>query len=609
SGDWKSIPDLFRVLHISETFYDTPEFQTVAKEKMMSSVKSGDWKSIPDLFRVLHIPESFYEDPELQDVARIGYFKKINAKEMDEAERLKELFHLKNRALDIVVRDFGEFATIDLYHEIQGILDGETITEDMAKLGVKHTGEPGVNEMVRGFRGVERLLLDNGDEEVIFESVFARRYLMGQIGFKGAQWGNKSEAGFDELVEQYRGRKAFSPPLPEFYKKSGVVRIAKIDKQEQMNFQFTEAELRRYSISLNALRSAHQRYSADHQVGIKPTDVEGGLFDLQKKMSETRDQMLEQFRSDLDSVQSSDLPEKRKEFAKIGIEQKKARLEAIDLFSIENPQTLFSQLYEFSEFYEPLREIVLYFSLHLNPTYREKDLSKISETNPTLDDLSWMVKFVDHITNQETFHQYFTDKGAAKQFNQLFNISAVEQSIARIQNQKKKGMIPFEFVPTRNLLTELSGHIADACWASKYKSIVEEFPNMISLTMVQNPESEQHLRYVGSAMLIETTSKTGQKLLVIRGLNPKENIINQLDVKDFYESVVTYLQSIAQKLKRKLAIVIDGKRGGSSTNRPVLYTYLAQKRKKLRPVVLKSEKDTTFNNYNIVHDTYFVETV
>jgi hypothetical protein len=160
-------------------------------------------------------------------------------------------------------------------------------------------------------------------------------------------------------------------------------------------------------------------------------------------------------------------------------------------------------------------------------------------------------------------------------------------------------------VPTRGALLEFSGQIGDACWASKYDCIAAKFPNFTAVTMVEKPGTESE-KLAGSALLIETVSDTGTPLLVIRGLNPLETVINKLQVEDFYEKFTTWANEQAVKMGRTLAIVIDNHSGGSSTNRPVLFQYLAKKTKVLKKVTLANEPITEFNGYDIRTETYLV---
>jgi hypothetical protein len=240
-----------------------------------------------------------------------------------------------------------------------------------------------------------------------------------------------------------------------------------------------------------------------------------------------------------------------------------------------------------------------------NKRYREPASDITCKEKPQFDDVGWMINFIDHIVNEETWSKYFTDQKATKAFRKIININALNEEFSRAQNQESSNTVSLEFIPTRGLLMEFSGHIADACWASKYDSIAESFPNIVAVTMVQNKGTKNE-RLAGSCMLIETETVDGTPLLVIRGLNPIQNVINAISTNDFFEKFTNYLQTIAKKQERELAIVIDNNSGGSATNRPVLFQLLAGKKESLKRAQLSSAEDTTFNGYDVTNNTYFV---
>jgi hypothetical protein len=153
---------------------------------------------------------------------------------------------------------------------------------------------------------------------------------------------------------------------------------------------------------------------------------------------------------------------------------------------------------------------------------------------------------------------------------------------------------------------EVSGSLADACWQDRNEDLIAlEHPNFTSVTFVQNPETKDE-RIAGACLLIESEAlEGGQPLLVIRGLNPLENVINRLSVEDFYQKFTEYCEGIAERGGRKLAIVIDDHSGGSATNRPALFQYLS--RLELRKVMLKFNQDTEFNGYVIANKTFLVD--
>lgn len=165
-----------------------------------------------------------------------------------------------------------------------------------------------------------------------------------------------------------------------------------------------------------------------------------------------------------------------------------------------------------------------------------------------------------------------------------------------------------QFVPVRGLLMEASGHIADTCWAEKM-NITKDHPNMDAVIFVQKDAKENSPSnnvLAGACMLIRTnSSKKGVPLLIIRGLNPSQSLLNKVNIHDFYEQLTDYVEGIAQDEGRRVAVVIDSKVGRATTNRPEVFAMLTAQQTELNPVTVP-KNDTTFNGYDISHHTYFV---
>ena len=101
-------------------------------------------------------------------------------------------------------------------------------------------------------------------------------------------------------------------------------------------------------------------------------------------------------------------------------------------------------------------------------------------------------------------------------------------------------------------------------------------------------------------------SVEGEQLLIIRGLNPLQNLINKMDAAAFYDEVTGWAKEKAAAAGRRAAIVIDWHSGGSGTNRPALYEFLSTKRDSLQRVTNLNPKDTVFNGYGITTDAYYL---
>ena len=112
-------------------------------------------------------------------------------------------------------------------------------------------------------------------------------------------------------------------------------------------------------------------------------------------------------------------------------------------------------------------------------------------------------------------------------------------------------------------------------------TIVNRFPYVLALTFCSRFLSDRHY--------------------------PRENFIRQVKVENYYNQLISYLKVIARRRGRKLAIVIDGRAGSAATNRPQIFDHLISKRRRMRKVKLRSDKDTNFNNYDIRDSVYLVD--
>lgn len=514
------------------------------------------------------------------------------------AVELNAVFDRPHKELRQLEEIFGEFVTSEIYqvfHAIQG--DGVynvNQRQELEKLGVRSTGPVGISELKRAFQDFRHSLVgpQGLNAELLLTSPMVLQYFKGLVRFETSQWGSHADVSFRTTIETYQKKKEALRLLPEELVASEVIRVKKIDSEAQEAYQPTEdakARLLTFAASIE-----------------KALQLRGNVEELQKLfigMREKRDVLIAALKEKFVGQEN--------EKARAALERRIQDLHAVDFDQLTAPQKMFSVLASHGDvFAQDLRALVFWASLNVRPEQeldaREK-IATIKRGSHPVDTFSWAVDFIDHITNKEVLRQYFTDKQAAEAFKKLLNVKALEEELVRAQKQGTKGTAPFMFVPQRNLLTEFSGHIADACWASKYDSMLEQFPNFSSMLIVSNPEDPRTMRFAGAAMLIETNAADGTPLLVIRGLNPQQNVINSLQPKDFLDQVFAYLRPLAEKMGRKLAIVIDDHSGGSGTNRPVLFTHLSWRKARMQPVRLASSQDTSFNNYNITNVTYLAD--
>lgn len=484
----------------------------------------------------------------------------------------------------------GDQLTPGAYNTVSALKDGSITKDELRALGVTKTGEIGINQLRQQLTKFKsEMLHPDFNASALEDSDFYRQYYRAYIRYTESEWGDKDEQSFEQIVRTHNRLKQAGRlrELPKEYVESGEVRIAKVDREKQKAFQYSEQFLSR----LGTLRESIAK-------ALELLDQKRPLSQLVERAETKRTEILQTLKDKLAQTQHPKAIENLQKRIEI--------LEGLDLRSVKNFQKNFETLSQFSELHEELRQLVFYYAFHKNRNYREPAKEVTYRDKPQFDDVRWMINFVDHIVNEETWAKYFTDDRAAKSFRKLINVNALNEEFSRAQNQASSGTASMEFIPTRGLLMEFSGHIADTCWASKYDSMAESFPNFSAVVLVQN-RGTKHERLAGAGMLIETTAQDGTPLLVIRGLNPIENVINSLNVEDFYRKFTDYIAQIAEKTGRQIAIVIDDHSGGSASNRPALFQLLSEKKIALQKVKLASEEDTTFNGYNIVDCTYKVK--
>jgi hypothetical protein len=528
-----------------------------------------------------------------QETIQLAFQQAVDWSSVNKFKSLLALNELSEKPIDPLLMKssdiFGDFVSFENYQTIKEIAGGN-ITEECRMFGVKVGGNTGINQLEQGFAKFRGdILKPDFDPEILIKSKLARDYFKSFIRFDESEWGGGSS--IEDTVDRYlecRNNGEYDVfPLNKEFKESDVLMVDTVDK-EAKPVQYSEAFLNRFNTIHTDLALAKELYLSKFPITKVISNLNQHLVRVAQGLMQKRDSMQDG---------------KGKE----ALSDRIVKLQGIYLRDLKNFEENFQFLSKLNdkEIDSTLRQAMFMMGYAKNPNQLEKDLAGINTNNPRLDDITWTMNFSDHIVNKEVMSQYFKDKVAKNEFRKLISTKSFEEELTRFRNQDKKGKLPVKFIPSKGILLEFSGHIADACWADKYAhTIPATFPNFTAVTMVQNPGTK-HERLFGSSIIIETREavKDGQGLLLIRGLNPIENTINQLSVEDFYKQFVDYIKSLGEKTGKRVAIVIDNHSGGSSTNRPLLFGYL--KSLKLERVKVPY-RETEFNGYDVTKHAYLV---
>lgn len=490
---------------------------------------------------------------------------------------------------------FGLNTSEDIYKKITDLLHGNDIAQEFISLGVDKTGNEGFEQLRVIFNKIKNSWLsEDPNIEAIKSSELVQKFFKNYVDYKIENedadededgddeeyygYGAHDQESFDGMLQVYEDQKNQIEPLRSYMVPSEVLEIDCIDRKSKIEW-------------------STQFYSAYHKI-LDSVKESSKLIDEEKKpLSKIASEIQTEYLRIVDVLKER-VNHIQKDEAKIGMEKRIEVLEGIKIRSLEDFQKNFTALAKFRELHPFLRKIIFTFSLLKNSGQKER-MSKLYGKSPDLDSVTTVLDFVDHITNQETMNEYFTDRQSQDAFKEIAGTKALQEELLRAGNRKILGKTSMQFVPVRNILTEFSGHIADACWASKYESVLRDFPNFTSIIFIKDPDGTEE-KLTGACLVIETESADGEKLLVIRGLNPTQSIINKLSIPDFFDKFTEYVKGIAETDNRRVVLVVDDHSGGACTNRPNLFAYISEL--DLPNVPLKSSKETEFNGYDIVDD-------
>lgn len=495
--------------------------------------------------------------------------------------------------------------------QLRNLIQNGAMTQEMQLLGVTQAGIEGaryyserLGQLNKEFMNVE---LTDTQEALLLHSEAARNAFLNATEInKSSGYGARNEKALLQKVRymrQSRERGSIKPMSPE-YTPSEIYEI-KTTASSKEKPQWSEDVLSKYRSLRSEMRDAAKVATEFNGFG--------------KLISDLRDDIRQVMEGIDHNLQAVDRSDPKAEFKRQHLMKRKDSLadyvqevengqQAHKSFIMNSPvdfQRGFQVLESFPELHSRMRTLTFAWAMRNNPyVIGEVGSASLPREDPSVENMAYIREFVDKIVNDHTYGDYFTDKKSAQKFRQMTSTKSLNDAIIRYNTQVAKPKTTgIQFIPTRGIYMEESGQIGDACWADQHPSIAEAMPNMTALIMKARPGAKNE-RIVGAALLIETVDEdTGEDVLVLRGNNPTENYINKVDVGDYYEAISDYVKQTATKKGMKAAVVIDGFSGGSATNRPVLFEYLANMRNTLEQTEVP-ENDTTFNGYVISNHTY-----
>lgn len=462
--------------------------------------------------------------------------------------------------------EFGTAGSIKLYTYYAQLIRGEDVHPDLAELGVKNTGRSGVNELRRVVRTIRRDLVRNDAVEDI-EKPLRQEIASTILQFTTSQW-SVSGKRVSDIIGQLSIDRAggLISPLPEAYevgdKGFHVMQVSKLDAKKIAEFKFTEGFQKRYTQLIDSFKPVREKQDAMQLIAA----IKASVTERAETEVEVLTQRIAEFQK-----------EGKPEAATRGVTRARDQYEQLikRLGQADAVPSVIEALLEHdkkdNDFTTPaLRQLLLVHARDVNPGYLG-DMHFLDSTEPSRDGAVQMMTYVEDLVLAETLPTLGLSDPSVARAREIFNFRSFNDELQRLEAYAKQGVHEIVCVPSRGVLAEFSGYFSDACWTQQ-DNIVRDNPDMVGVAFVQNLGDEAHERIIGSCLLFERTSG-GEKVLIVRGLNPIQNVVTGLDAGSFVDEFLEYIKPIALKLgATKILAPLDT--AGTLTNRPTIDTAL-----------------------------------
>jgi len=533
--------------------------------------------------------------------------------------RINKFFEtlIKDNKIDIVkkeevklfrdyIKQFGRYDSAVIYENYKLLFNEKPLTAELKKIGVTNTGKQGLKEFEKKMDEIISAFSLNGEfdyERIDISNPLVVEILKNASNFEFSEW--KRSKDFKEILESFIKDKESGEikPMPKEYESDSMF-VERLKGQEE--FKFSPDSEQRFKNLINDIKKAEDYgnfYAEDYILKERDRIEEKFRQVHEKKMpEEKREKIVQKLRHDLVRIEGLLVEVKKIIYGDFVLySEEQTRKQLLDLlidFEIKN------KVKKENNFTSPaIRQLVIYEGMQTNPVFFEAIQDILNNSELSRDNYSKMVEFVNHIIKEETCSRLALNKKQLKRVIRNLSVRALSEEMARLQKHETGNKVEIEVVPSRDVLAELSGYYGDACWTSR-DDIMKNNPNMIGCAFIINPRGKDQ-RLAGSCLIIESTVD-GEPVMIMRGLNPQQNVITNLSAEKFSEKFLDYMEKIAKKrgIKKILVPVHDI---GALTNRPDIEEYLKNKYSEAKKVKLDEKND--FNEYNITEKCVVVREV
>ncbi len=156
--------------------------------------------------------------------------------------------------------------------------------------------------------------------------------------------------------------------------------------------------------------------------------------------------------------------------------------------------------------------------------------------------------------------------------------------------------IDVTFMPTRGWLMEVAGAISGSC-IGQLKNIAQTHTEGFFVPFVVNG-TPSHIS--GGAFVFEGRLESGEKVMVIRGFNPRAYLLNHVDAGELFEKFADYVKELAGACgTHKMVLPRANFWHNPATIRPAVHFYMQDTFMRRAPLRLGACQVRTFNNFNV----------
>ncbi|MCX5702371.1 MAG: ribose 5-phosphate isomerase A [Candidatus Omnitrophica bacterium] len=446
---------------------------------------------------------------------------------------IKKLGYLANRDIVLVHR----------YLSKDKLLESEELRPyELWNIGIKSTGKSGIKDLEEAINARRKeVICERAIKEEHLDNPIIEAILGGLTGFYSVTWGHGvgKKITLKDFVRRFN-QALIDGPIPvldEAYKTEATF---KVRKRGCVKFnQGTESLFGNFCSLIEEAADLSERASSEQLTEIKSQVMvtlkdEHRILDKKLRDNPNASAYIQQIKEDL-----RHLPLKIEE--------------SQDILALSITLAPQSWLFE--------KNIALSLITHIfseHPNLRE-DLTGKLKDGLSVSSLLLIIELRNAFIKEHALKNL--DRMMRRKLLSALSVDCFEKEISKM-SVIEENIAEVHAFATKGILRELAGDIGNVC----YTHNIDSFMSLEHITAVIFTEGEGlDERFAGSMLILENSFQN-KPVLILRAINPSEELINAYNPEDFFKGVIEYAENIAQA-KGGALIVAPVHSPGNLTNR------------------------------------------